>query len=525
MPEEIQDVTVELSEPQAVVMGSRAAVILDMAGQGGGKSRNIGFSTGAFVMDFPEVLQFIGANTYLQLTQSTLPEAMQTWREVYGLTEYDKKSNPAGAYVMDRRPPFHFDKIYSFKDYNNIASFWNGTTVFLGSLDNYKAHEGKQFAIAHLDETKDTAEAAVTEVILGRLRQYGLWYDQDGNIQFDRSLKAEQAAARGWTAWNPLYIHTSPALGGTPWLNEMFKLQHFEKEIKEKVLMEERGFFYREFENKAVVIYSTHHNLPNLPPNYIQNRKLTNTAEAIMRVVYGFPFGKTGGEYFPHFNREKHVKDCVFNISLPVNQAWDFNVVPYMTCLLIQVHFLTRYVDQVNVKHERPAAGYKALEVMVIRVYKEYCLESPENTTDHICQKFSEDHDPTRTEVNYYGDANGLHRIPGLGSVTNYKMIEAALEPFLHNFSKKVKDPNVAPGKRRDLLNRILEGKTPTVEIEIDPSCEKTINDMEQVKLGPLGKIKKLEKDERTGQKFQAVGHTSDALEYFVSEICKDFLD
>ncbi len=78
--------------------------------------------------------------------------------------------------------------------------------------------------------------------------------------------------------------------------------------------------------------------------------------------------------------------------------------------------------------------------------------------------------------------------------------------------------------KRRDLLNKIFSDKIPTVEIEIDPSCEKTIEDFQNVKNGKNGKVKEYVKDGKTGEKVQMYGHTSDAVEYFVSEECKEFI-
>jgi hypothetical protein len=82
----------------------------------------------------------------------------------------------------------------------------------------------------------------------------------------------------------------------------------------------------------------------------------------------------------------------------------------------------------------------------------------------------------------------------------------------------------VAVLARRDLLNDIFSGRHPAVEIEIDEGMENTIKDMENLKLGPQGKIKAKEKDPETKEKFETLGHTSDALEYLVSEVCKYLL-
>lgn len=526
-PEIVQDLIVWLSEPQTWVMAVRAANILNMAGQGGGKSAVIGYSSGMFVQEFPRLRGFIGANTENQLSQSTLAAVFKIWEITYGLTQYDKTENPTGAFVVDRRPPAHFAKFHRLRSYRNTISFWNGALVYIGSLENYVAHDGKEFAWAHLDETKDTRKEAVKEVIQGRLRQVGLWYDCHGDLWFDETITAEDAEQRGWIAWNPLYIHTSPAQGGVEWLNDMFSLQKFAKEIKDKVMLKEKGFFTKQFGNKAACIYSAHHNAPNQPPNYISNQEENAEDEdALLRKVYGYPFGKTGGEWLHAFRRDKHVRPWKFKPGLSVHQTWDFNATPYVTQINAQIDFVTRYWDEVlKEKHDAPAPGLKAMDVMVIHFYKEYCLDPPQDTTEASAEAFAADHDPAVTELFYYGDANGLTRIEGLGSQTNFKYIEDKLYMFMHNDSKKVKFPNVGVFARRDLLNKILAGKIPTVEIYFDPEgCPLTITDCEQVKKGPKGKVKEEETDPITKKKFQKRGHQTDAVEYLVSEVCKHHL-
>lgn len=520
------DIEIILSEPQTAVLETRKAQILNMAGQGGGKSRVIGYSSGMFVTDFPMVKGFIGANTEMQLTQSTLAAVFKSWAETYGYEEYDPKNNPAGAYVVDKKPPLHFTKYHKFRRYGGIVSFYNGATIFLGSLENYKAHDGKEFGWAHLDETKDTKEAALEEVIVARLRQYGLWYDQEGAIHFDDEVNEEESMARGWTAWNPLYIHTSPALGGVDWLNKKFQLPAYATEIKKKVLRKDKDYFHREFGNMCVVISSAYHNRYNLPPNYLGNQEASlRTEEKILKMVHGYPFSKSGGEWIPSFRRDWHVKSVPYIPGDPVHQTWDFNVVPYMTLLCSQVQYLTRYIDEAGIKKDSPTIGDKPIEVMRIRIYREYCVEPPANSVDGCCERFKSDHPPGTVEVNLYGDASGLSRIPGLGgNYTNFGQIKKTLFEYVHNQSTKVKAPNVGVFKRRDLLDDIFAGKFPEVEIEIDESCEKTINDLEHVKTGNNGKIKEKEEDPNTGKRFEKNGHALDALEYLVCKICEHYM-
>lgn len=527
MMQENNDIQVELSEPQAAVLECRQSTILDMSGQGGGKSAVIAYDSGNKVAEFPEALGFIGANTHMQLTHSTLVRVFKIWKQTYGFTEYHPKSNRSGAFVYNKRPPAHFERLHELPDYDGIISFYNGAVIFTGSLENYKAHDGKEFAWAHLDETKDTKEQALTDVIMGRLRQYGLWYrEADGEIFFNARITADQAEAMGWKAWNPLYIHTSPAGGTVAWLNMMFKLDRFTMQIRNAVEAEDRDFFYKEFDNKAVCIYSAYHNQHNLPPDYFEKKKMDYNQDSakILKLIHGYPFSKTGGEYYPFWNRDRHVGQVPYLPGVQVHISWDFNVVPFMTCICLQLEFLQKFIDDVGVKHDKPAPGYKPIEVIRVRVYKGYFLKSPRNSTEAVCVAFSEDHDPNVTEVLYYGDASGNSRIPGLGAVTNYKIMADALWQYLHNSSKQVQIPNIGIGKRKDFINDVLAGKYPEIELIVDESLTELIEDMEHTKEGAKGKVKELTKDENTGERFEKRGHPSDALEYVVTKIFKHYL-
>lgn len=82
----------------------------------------------------------------------------------------------------------------------------------------------------------------------------------------------------------------------------------------------------------------------------------------------------------------------------------------------------------------------------------------------------------------------------------------------------------MAPLKRRDLLNDIFRGKFPNVEIWIDEEMTCTLEDCENVKLGAMGKIKPKVKDD-SGKMYEKWGHTSDALECGVSEICRFLIE
>lgn len=521
-------VEVLLSEPQTDVVNSRSPLVLDMAGQGAGKTDNIGFRSGFFITNFPEAKGFIAANTYLQLTQSTLNKAFKVWEKYFGLTEYDAKSNPDGDFVLDKQPPAHFKKFERLKNYNGTISFRDGCLIYCGSLDNFKAHDGKEFAWAELDETKDTKKEALTTVILARLRQFGLWTDDEGGAYWNNTISLAEAEANGWKSFNPCAIHSSPAEGGVDWIIEMFGLGEYDEEILE-ILSDTYQYFFKQDAQTTVVIYQTYWNEENLPPGYIESRKAQLNEGEQLKFIDGYPFSKTGGEYYPHFNRKVHVgREEYHKPGDLTHLTYDFNVAPYLTQIRMAVEYITRYWhEKEKRKVNEPEPGTVPFDVMRIAVYKEDLMRSPYNSTEHAAQAFADDVEPgTYPDVLVHGDSSGRNRITGLGNLTQYKIIEGKLLNFLPSNWMQVPLANMAVLKRRDLMNRIFEGKIPEVEFIIHDSCTETIRDFEYLKEHPdgSGKYKEKAKDPNTGKEYEKIGHISDAVEYMVCDLCKQYM-
>lgn len=521
---------IKISKPQLEVLLSRKPRTLDMAGQGSGKTFNIGFDTFEKVRVLPKAKGFIGANTYNQLSQSTLNRAFQVWKDIGGWTEWSR-DNPEGIYVIDKKPPSHFIKYEKFKSYQNIISFSNGAIIFIGSLDNWKAHDGKEFAWAHLDETKDTRQEALKEVIFARLRQFGMWYDDtkpNKPLLFDDKIDHDEAREKGLVPFNPCIIHTSPSLGGVDWVLEMFGIMEQEKQIRE-ALSDEYNFYTFENDNFKTIIYQTYWNENNLPDNYIENRRAELSENEQLLLIEGYPFSKTGGEFYSGFSRRIHVVPNIpINHSQSFHLSFDFNVVPYTSMLIAQVDYITKYINEnTQEKQDFPSEHTTPIEVMRIKICRESALKPPNNETEQQCEEFIEFgkiNGLEGSDVLVYGDASGKNRIPGLGSLTMFKIIRRTLGTF-YNYNERVGKKNVGILSRRKLLNRIFEGKIPEVEIYIDASCKLLIMDLEFLKQSPDGKkYKEAETDKATGKSYEKYGHMSDCLDYFVSELLKHYL-
>ena len=471
----------EVSSPQKVILRSRAWINLFLAGVGSGKTHLAGIISYCNIRKFSKIRGFIGANTYEQLNNSTMFRIREYWKSI-GLTEWSKE-NPNGLYVVGKQPPPHFKRDgHNFDRYDSIVSFINGGIAFMGALENAKTHEGKEFGWAILDETKDTRESDVKEIILARLRQKGMFNEQGEE-------------------WNPLYILTSPAK--VDWINEMFELEKSIDEISAKIFSD-KTFFQKEFGGKLVTISSTYHNQKNLPANYIQNVLDNNTEERGKALIYGHPFVSTGGEFYSSFDRLKHVKTFKYDPSLPLHLSFDQNSVPYNSCGISQV---------VNVNG-----------IWECRFIDEIALENPRNSTEEVCEEFMMRYPNHKAGLYYYGDASGHNRTTmNKDFKHHYEVIDFKLRKYMNNGSDRTLISNPSVVRCRDFINLIFEDKLP-VRIYFDESCKKMIADMMYTKQALDGtKDKHIVTDKDTGDKYQKYGHFTDLLTYKCVELFKNF--
>lgn len=525
----MNEVKVKLSKPQASVKQSRASLILDMAGQGSGKTLNISIDVIEKVRAIPRAIGFIAANTHKQLSQSTLKNCFKYWKDIANWTQWSK-SNPDGVFVVNKKPPEHFRQYEILDNYHGTICFQNGHLIFTGSLKNYLAHDGKEFGYAHLDETKDTKREALTTVILGRLRQYGVWVMNDVQGRpyfFDDKITPEEAEARNLTSFNPCYVHTSPSLGDIEWILDLFEMMPFEKEIQE-VLSDPYKYYFREYNGKSVTIYQTYWNERNLKPNFINDQKRRMTEEEQSLFIDGNPFAKTGAEYFNEFQKRNTVVERVpIYFDRTFNTSFDFNATPYTTLIVGQTDFIVKFYNrQTGEKKDfldEGDEGFAPLEVMRIFVQKEFL--DRDGDTDGACRAFIDwlNINNATPDLNIYGDATGRRRMEGMGSMTNFKTIETAFEDYATEMM--VKKTNISVKLRRKFLNKLFANKIPEVELYIAEDCVETIRDLQFLKKNPDGsKFKEREKDPHTGKDFEKIGHASDALEYWICELCRDWL-
>ena len=469
----MQKVTYRLSEPQQYIFNSPNRINLFMAGTGSGKTFLKGVLSARFISKFPHVIGFIGANTYEQLNTSTLKGIRDVWAKYFKMVD-------EVHYVVGKAPLKHFNtEHHNFDRYDSIISFINGAVIYKGSLDNYKAHEGKEFGWGMLDETKDTKEEAVKEVILHRLRQPGI------------KLNGKNI--------NPLFIGTTPAK--VDWLNEWFRLDEYEDQIN-TTIYDKNDFFRYEDGDKCISISSTFHNQVNLPEGHIEGLLKEHTdrdgklMESGRRLIYANPFVKVGGEFYSSFDRQLHVGDVEFLENEPIHISYDFNVVPYMTLTCWQIQ--------------------RKDNLYWVRAFDEFCLPSPNNTTERVTREFLRKYGQNINGLFFYGDPTGTAR-DTRSRRNDYDIIRDNLRSHINNYSDRVRYRAPAVIKRRDFANNIFENKY-DIRILVGRNCKKLIADFEYLKEDPEGKkLKEKVKDKDTGQSYEKYGHTSDSFDYFIT--------
>lgn len=486
----MSDLVQIVSRPQASILNSTASINLFLAGIGSGKSHLNGIKCFQFVTMFPNCTGFVGANFYDQLNTSTLFRIREYWKSI-GVIEWDKDTTN-GMYVVGKKPPSHFKTAnHNFDSYHNIISFINGHVIFMGSMDNAKAHEGKEISYAFLDETKDTEETDVKEIIIGRLRQKGM-YMVDGKLSTTGNRNQQ---------YNPLFITTSPSK--TQWLSEWFSLDKYVDEISAKIYSGET-YFEKEFDNKFITISSTYHNVHNVGENYIKNILANNTEERGRALIFGNPFSTTGGEFYSSFNRLTHVGNFRYDPLLPLHLSFDQNSVPYNSCGISQVKRNGDLWDCIFID--------------------EIALENPRNSTEEVCEEFMMRYPNHNSGLYYYGDASGHNRTTmNKDFKHHYEIIDFKLRRYLNNKSDKTLFSNPSIIKRRDFINLIFENKLP-IRIYFDESCKKMIADMMYTKQAlDGGKDKHIVTDKDSGEKYQKYGHFGDLIEYQIVELFKNY--
>jgi hypothetical protein len=508
-----------LSNPQKEIYNSDKERNLFVSGIGSGKSWLLGMMAIKFLDQFPDAIGLVAANAYKQLSGATLKRMFDMWHDEFGLVKDIH-------YVVNKRPQDNWPKLHSLTDYDGMISLYNGGLICIASLENYQLIDGFEFAWALLDETKDTREEAVKDVIVGRLRQKAIFV-VDGDKKYSLKTVHENENSGLWTrtskdaplmtengkvvkSFNPLYIFTSPAK--VEWINDWFDLPKHYSEIVSKLYA--KSYFKLETERKLVINSTIYSNKANLPEGYIENllEDFAGNQHKIDRFIFGSPVSKQGGEFYHEYNYIKHVKPCPYDPTIALHIFFDFNVIPYLYVGIAQIAFVdnrykVRFIDEFPM---RPPDSNSESAALAVR-YKYFDI------LKHNSGAF------------IYGDASGHARsTQNKDFEHNYDMIEQfigyAPDGLLNKSSNRVLYSNPSVVKRADFLNKMLYGGF-NIDIEVDPRCGELVADFTMCTQGPDGGKRKTKVKDSSGQEYQKNGHAGDAIEYFLASCFDDYFE
>jgi phage terminase large subunit-like protein len=196
--------------------------------------------------------------------------------------------------------------------------------------------------------------------------------------------------------------------------------------------------------------------------------------------------GVSGARVYASFSPQLNTREQdTINLSRPLAWVWDFNVEPMVSIIGQRVH--SKFI-----------------------IYKELILE--EGNIDEMCDLFKRTHPYHRAEIWVYGDASGTHRTAQT-KLSSYRIIMNNMVSYPVPLRLKVPDRNPSISDRVNSVNVACRGVGGVIDMEIDPSCEELITDLEQVITDGKQGIKKTfnKKDP-----YYRRTHMSDALGYWI---------
>ncbi len=262
---------------QRKLIRARAKNKTSICGRGTGKTTGFGWTDYHRLKFLPRARGFMGALTYKQILNSSLPAMMKLW-SLLGLEEYDWKTK-RGHYVIGQRPPAHFAKPYAApREFEHVITFYTGLTIDLLSLDRPQINRGGSFDFCNLDEIslikQDVVERVLIPMVRGGEDIYGT---------------------------NNLWHGTINQVGSMPWLSTgMWVLEYEQRAIDHPDL-----FWWSE----ATALC----NLSVLGKNWMDMQMALLTPEVFQVEILNQRKQKATNQFYYNFNDVKHTYHPIIN--------------------------------------------------------------------------------------------------------------------------------------------------------------------------------------------------------------------
>lgn len=213
---------------------------------------------------------------------------------------------------------------------------------------------------------------------------------------------------------------------------------------------------------------------------------------------------RTGGEFLPNFDPNKHKVAVAYHVSLPVHITIDNNVLPYISVGFWQIH---------------PGDIKKAVQI------HEIAAEDPFNSASKA----------SALAVEYLESINHNEKVFLYGDQTTKarNTIDDEKRSFFDKFKEGLESHYIVEERMPasnpsvplsgEFVDSIFANIIKSIEINIGDTCPKSLNDYICVKKDVNGGIlKKRKTDKLTGQSYEEHGHFTDTMRYFIAEVFKD---
>lgn len=365
------------------------------------------------------------------------------------------------------------DVNYKINNLDGLVTFYNGSTISLIELEDlpsdpeFERLGSNEWSCGFIDECSQVSEKAV-EILYSRLR----W-----------------RVSEDW-GYARLLMTTNPSMN---WVRSRF----VQDDDGNKVVLAPHDAFvqYGLFDNPNSSFVAVYRDSLD---------KMTDLA-AKNRLLYGVWdwVGENEVAAYWQFKGEVHLKDYlkekVYDPLKPIIISLDFNVMPFMSALAIQVDYENKKLYVLEEILGKP--------------------EDKENNTPSLAKKISQKYlsEKHMGGLLITGDPSGMARSTQTeDGVNNFSIIMDNLHPSLHS-SKRV-FPKQPPQKSRlEFINKVFAGELNDWEILVDMRCRRLTEDFIYQKRDVTGcKDKSKVTDPKLGVKYEKYGHLSDAFDYAV---------
>jgi len=219
-----------------------------IAGRGFSKSFGNGIDVAKKVEVLPRSKGLFLGLTYTQILTNTLLPMKQAWEQYFGYLENIH-------YVIGRKPPEWFATPYQKPErYENVVTFWNGTTIVFGSFDRPQLLRGASYDWVIVDEALLIKKDQYDQIVIPSIRPThpifkgkpfhrqqsftsSMPYGSHGAWLLDYEIRAKQHADEYFfiegTSWHNRHILGDETI--ISWKKEMSKLQYLVEVMNKRV--------------------------------------------------------------------------------------------------------------------------------------------------------------------------------------------------------------------------------------------------------------------------------------------------